>query len=170
MSELKVGAAVRHNETATRWLFAVVHRAVGAEVEIEYADGARHTVPAERVEHLLSHLRARKRVLSLTREDLCYALYGKHFARLRPERADQMRLFLRRLGLRYQPEEWHADARIQIRPDESRVAPAISAADRAFDALLPKWLEPLRLPAGSRVIRSAFKTLRNGLPTSFCRA
>lgn len=149
-SDLKVGSAVRYNETASCWFFAVIRRAAGSEVEIEYADGARQTVPANKVEDLLSHLRTRKRVLSLRREDLCYAFYGESLARLRQERADQMRLFLRRHGLRYQPKEWHADARIQIWPDDSRVAPGASAADRAFDTLLPKWLEPLRLPPGSR--------------------
>ena len=32
---------------------------------------------------------------------------------------------------------WKPSAR-----DDSRVAPSASAADRAFEALLPKWLEP----------------------------
>ena len=149
-SGLRLGTAVRYNETSSRWFIAVVRQVSGPQVDIEYVGGERETVPANKVEDLLFHLRARQRVLSLKREDLCHAFYGERLARLRQERADEMRLFLRRHGLRYQPEEWRADARIQIWPDDSRVAPGVSAAERAFEALLPKWLEPLRLPAGSR--------------------
>jgi hypothetical protein len=109
-NELKVGAAVRYSETTSRWFFAVVRRVAGSDVEIEFAGGDRQTVPADKVEELLSHLRARERVLSLRREDLCYAFYGERLARLHQERAEQMRLFLRRHGLLYQPEEWNVKA------------------------------------------------------------
>lgn len=149
-SALNVGAAVRYNETASRWFIAVIRRIAGPEVEIEYANGAKKTVSGDKVEDLLSHLGSRQRVLSLKREDLSYAFYGEHLERLRQERLEQMQHFLRKHGLQYHPDKWHADARIQIWPDASRVAPGDSAADRAFDALLPKWLEPHRLPAGSR--------------------
>ena len=147
---VSLGSAVRYEETVSRWFIGVVRRIAVPDVEIEFLGGARKTVRGDKVDDLLSYLRARKRVLSLTRENLCYAFYGERPTRLRRERADQMRHFLRKHGLRYQPEEWSADARIQIWPDDSCVAPGDSAADRAFDALLPKWLEPHRLPAGSR--------------------
>jgi hypothetical protein len=107
-------------------------------------------VPAAKVENLLSHLRSRQRRLSLRREDLCHAFYGKCFVRLRQARTDQMRRFLRKHGLRFGPKEWNSDTRIQIWPDDSRVAPGASPADQTFDALLPKWLEPHRVPEGSR--------------------
>jgi hypothetical protein len=61
-----------------------------------------------------------------------------------------MQRFLRYHGLRFRPERWDANARIQIWLDGSSMAPGFSAADRALDGLLPKWLEPNRLPPGSR--------------------
>ena len=102
------------------------------------------------MEGFVSHLRSRDRVLSLTRQNLCYALYGEAITRLRQDRADQMKRFLRSNGLRFHPNDWPANARIQIWPDDSHVKAGPSIADRALEALLPKWLEPHRLPAGSR--------------------
>ncbi|WP_051387121.1 hypothetical protein [Bradyrhizobium sp. ARR65] len=147
---LTVGSAVRYNQTAYRWFIAVVRKIGLAEIEIQYLDGERESVPVEKVENLTSHLRNRERVLSLTREKLCEAFYRLPLTRLRGTRAEQMRRFLRSHGLRFQPEEWSASTRIQIWPDDSRVSSGISASDRAFEALLPRWLEPQRLPPGSR--------------------
>jgi len=147
---LKAGSVVRYNATGSRWFIAVVRGFGATDVEIQYLGGERETVPMKKVEDLLTHLHRRQRVLSLTRDNLCYAFYGEALFRLRQERADQMQHFLRSHGLRYRPEEWSANARIQIWPDDSRVAPGPTAADRAFEALLPKWLEPHRLPPGSR--------------------
>jgi hypothetical protein len=144
------GFIVRYNETGSRWFIAVVHRVLAKDIELEYLDGGREPVPIEKVESFLSHLRSRDRVLSLTRQNLCYALYGEAITRLRQDRADQMRHFLRSHGLRFQPTDWTANTRIQIWPDDSHVKAGPSMADRALEALLPKWLEPHRLPAGSR--------------------
>ena len=148
--DLVPGAVVRHNETTSRWFFAVVRKNLATEVELEFLGGARATVPIEKVESFLGYLQSRGRVLSLTRENLCFAFYGEALTRLRPERADKMKRFLRSHGLRFHPDEWTANERIQIWPDDSHVKGGPSAADRAFEALLPKWLEPHRLPAGSR--------------------
>lgn len=147
---LKPGTAVRYNETGSRWFIATLRKVSAIGVEIEYLGGERESVPAEKVEDFVWHLRDRKRVLSLTGEDLCYAFYGERLTRLRQKRIDAMQRFLRRHGLRFEPEAWSADARIQIRPDDSSVMAETSAADRALEALLPSWLEPHRLPAGSR--------------------
>jgi hypothetical protein len=144
------GSVVRYNETTSRWSLAVVRKNLGADVELEFLGGGRTTVPIEKVESFLGYLQSRERVLSLTRENLCYALYGEALTRLRQERAEEMKRFLRSHGLRFQPDEWTANERIQIWPDDSHVKGGSSATDRAFEALLPKWLEPLRLPAGSR--------------------
>lgn len=147
---LKAGSAVRYNETGSRWFIATLRKVTETAVEIEYLGGERESVPAEKVEDFASHLRGRKRVLSLTGEDLCYAFYGERLTRLRQKRVDPIQRFLRRHGLRFEPEDWSADTRIQIWPDESSVTAETSAADRALEALLPNWLEPHRLPAGSR--------------------
>jgi hypothetical protein len=144
------GAAVRYSETGSRWFIATLRRVNATDMEIEYLGGDRVKVPIEKVEDLASHLRSRERVLSLTRENLCYAFYGERLTRLRQTRIDEMQRFLSRHGLRFQPQDWSADARIQIWPDDSSVTTESSASDRALEALLPNWLEPHRLPAGSR--------------------
>jgi hypothetical protein len=149
-ADLVPGSVVRYNEKSSRWFIAVVRKTLATEVELEFLGGARQTVPIEKVESFLGYLQSRERVLSLTRENLCYAFYDEALTRLSQERADKMKRFLRSHGLRFQPDEWTANERIQIWPDDSQVKGGSSAADRAFEALLPKWLEPLRLPAGSR--------------------
>jgi hypothetical protein len=148
--ELTPGLVVRYNETASRWFIAVVHKSLAAQVELEFLEGDRERVPVEKVESFLGYLKSRERVLSLTRENLCHAFYREGLIRLRQERADKMKRFLRSHGLRFQPDEWTANERIQIWPDDSYVRAASSEADRAFEVLLPKWLEPVRLQAGSR--------------------
>lgn len=149
-SLLRVGAAVRYNETRSRWFIATLRKVTETAVEIEYLGGDRESVAAENVEDFASHLRDRKRVLSLTGKDLCYAFYGERVTRLRQKRIDATQRFLRRHGLRFDPEDWGANTRIQIWPDDSSVTVETSAADRTLEALLPSWLEPHRLPAGSR--------------------
>jgi hypothetical protein len=135
-------------------LVALLHRhrpkVLTKDIELEYLGGGRETVPIEKVESSLLHLRSRDRVLSLTRQNLCYALYGEAITRLRQARADQMKRFLRSHGLRFHPNDWTASARIQIWPDDSHVKTGPSIADRALGALLRKWLKHHRLPAGSR--------------------
>lgn len=148
--DLISGSVVRYNETASRWFIALVRKNLVTVVDLEFLDGVRETVPIEKVESFLGYLQSRERVLSLTRENLCYVFYGEALTRLRQERANKMKHFLRSHGLRFHPDEWTANERIQIWPDDSHVKGGPSAADREFEALLPKWLEPHRLPAGSR--------------------
>ena len=144
------GSIVRYSETTSRWFIAVLRRISAKDAELEFLGGDRETVPIEKVESFLPYLRSRRRVLSLTRKDLCSVLYGEALTRLRQDRVDQMKRFLRSHGLQFHPVEWTADVRIQIRGDDSQVKAASSIADRELEALLPKWLEPRRLPAGSR--------------------
>jgi hypothetical protein len=146
----RVGAAIRYNETGSRWFIATLRKVSATDVEIEYLWGKRESVPTEKVEDFASHLRNRKHVLSLTGENLCYVFYGEHMTRLRQKRIDAMQRFLCRHGFRFEPVDWRADTRIRIWPDESNVTAETSAADHALEALLPNWLEPHRLPAGSR--------------------
>lgn len=147
---LRVGAAVCYNETTARWFIATLRKVAATHAEIEYLWGEREKVLLDKVEDLATRLRRRKQVLSLTRETLCYAFYRERLTRLRESRIDEMQRFFRRHGLRFSPEDWSAGARIQIWPDDSKVTAEISAADRVFEALLPNWLEPRRLPPGSR--------------------
>ena len=148
--DLVPGCLLRYSETTSRWFIAVLHKILPKEIELKYLGDGRETVPIEKVESFTSYLQSRERVLSLRREDLCYALYGVALTRLRQDRAEQMKRFLRSHGLRFHPDKWTADARIQIWPDDSQVKAGLSIADRELEALLPKWLEPQRLPAGSR--------------------
>ena len=147
---LTPGSIVRYNETASRWFIGVLRRVFTNDIELEYLGGDRETVPIEKVESFVSHLRSRERVLSLTRKDLCYVFYGEALTRLRQDRADQMKHLLRTHGLRFYPDDWTANVRVQIWPDESYVKAAPSISVSALDTLLPKWFEPHRLPAGSR--------------------
>jgi hypothetical protein len=106
------GSAVRYNETATRWFIAVVRRVRATEVDIEFLAGDRETVPIEKVEDFLSYLRSRQRTLCLSREDICHAFYGEALTRLRQERADTMKRFLRSHGLRFRASLAYWDGEI----------------------------------------------------------
>jgi hypothetical protein len=148
--ELQPGILVRYDETTSRWFVAVVRRVSGDQVELEYLNGYREAVPADKLTPFLPHLRSRDRVLSLKRDDLCYVLYGRVLSRLRQDRVEEMQKFLRSHGLRFRPVEWSSGSRVQIRPDNSFIEARISDTDREYEALLPSWLEPHRLPPGSR--------------------
>lgn len=146
--EVEKGMVVQYNETSTRWFIGTVRRIAEKDVEIEYLDGSIETVPAAKVIPLIAHLQQRQRRLSLTRKDLSYVLYFKELDRLSSEREKEMKKFLHSKGLRFKPDDWSPETRIQIWPDRSFIA--ASAEPSVYDGLLPKWMEPIRLPAGSR--------------------
>src|SRR5512139_3448281 len=127
--DLVPGSVVKYNETGSRWFIAVVRKKFASGLELELLSGTRVTVPIEKAESFVSYLQSRERVLSLTRENLCYAFYGEALTRLRQERADRMKRFLKSHGLRFQPDDWTANDRIQIWPDDSHVKRGSSAAD-----------------------------------------
>lgn len=148
--ELQPGTLVRYDETTTRWFVAVTQRVSKDQVQLKFLSGDRETVPAQNVTPFLAYLESRDRVLSLTRDDLCYVFYGRVLERLRQSRIQKLKNFLRSKGLRFSPDDWGPGTRIQLRPDTSIVAAATSDGDRDYEPLLPSWLEPRRLPAGSR--------------------
>ncbi len=148
--ELTPGTLVRYDETTTRWYIATVRALADDTVTLEYLGGYREEVERSRVGSFAAFLRGREKVLSRTREDLCRVLYGRQFDRLPQSRLEEMQGFLRSHGLRYRPEAWPPGARIRIGLDASFVAADKPEVDREFDALLPQWLEPNRLPPGSR--------------------
>ena len=129
---------------------AVVREVSIHQVELEYLSGDRETVPAEKLTPFIPYLQSRESVLSLKRDDLCYVLYGRVLSRLRQDRVREMQKFLRSHGLRFSPDEWSSGGRVQIRHDDSFIEARASDAHREYDALLPRWLEPHRLPPGSR--------------------
>jgi hypothetical protein len=129
---------------------ATVHDVAEGNITIEYLDGSREDVGREKVRSFQAFLHDRKKVLSQTREDLCRVLYGRAFDRLSAARVEEMQRFFRANGLRYKPESWPPEARIQISLDSSFVAADRPEVDADLHALLPRWLEPNRLPPGSR--------------------
>jgi hypothetical protein len=141
---------VRYPETTSRWFIALVRLVNVHQVELEYLSGDRETVPAQKITPFISYLKSRESVLSLKRADLCYVLYRRVLSRLTQDRIQEMQKFLRSHGLRFSPAEWSSGSRVQIRPDDSFIEASASAADGEYDALLPRWLEPHRLPPGSR--------------------
>jgi hypothetical protein len=147
---LTPGTLVRYDETAARWFIAIVRSVEDDTVTLEYLGGDREEVDRAKVGSFHSFLRRRANVLSRTREDLCYVLYGRQFDRLPQSRLAEMQSFLRANGLRYSPEVWTPGTRIRIGPDASFVARSKPKIDGDLEALLPRWLEPNRLPPGSR--------------------
>ena len=148
--ELQPGMLVRYDETTNRWFVAVVRQVIEDKVELEYLSGNRETVPAWRVTPFLDYLQSRGRVLSLKRDDLCYVFYTLVLVRLSQNRIKKIQKLLRSHGLRFSPDEWKSGSRVQIWPDGSFIEPRVSDADREYQTLLPSWLEPRRLPPGSR--------------------
>ena len=146
---LRPGDAVRYDETTTRWFLAKICQVLNDDVvEVEYLNGHREEVDAAKVTPFTQYLQSRDRVLSLKRDDLCFVFYFETFDRLRKDRIDAMQAFLRDHAVRFSPEVWGPGVRVQLRPDDSVVEK--SNRDIEFEALLPRWLEPHRLPPGSR--------------------
>jgi len=73
---LKPGTLVRYNETTTRWYLSTIRSVDKDGVELQYIDSYRHVVDPSRVTPFISWLKKRSRVLSLYREDPCFAVYG----------------------------------------------------------------------------------------------
>lgn len=149
-AELTLGTLVRYDETTTRWYIAKVRSVESETVTLEYLGGYREEVERARVCSFEAFLRGREQVLSRTREDLCQLLYRRRFERLPQSRLEEMQRFLRTNGLRYSPQDWPPGTRIRIGLDASFVARDKPQIDSDLDALLPRWLEPNRLPPGSR--------------------
>lgn len=147
---LRSGQLVRYRETMTRWYFAKVRRVRADEVELSFFDGSGSaTVERAQVESMDEFLGQRERTLSRTRSQLTACFYGGEFARLREHRCREMKRALRKGGISFAPEEWpSAGTRIRLWLDASIVER--DGADPELARLLPQWLEPFVLPAGSR--------------------
>jgi hypothetical protein len=147
-----VGAFVRYLETTTRWYFAVVRAAESDEIAIELFWGERMRVPAEQVQPVADLMASRTRSLSMNRSQLCQRFFGQDLLNLRQDRLKRMQSILRKHGYLFDPPaRWPSPAtRVRIWADRSVVGGPVRPRDRGFEALLPRWLEPQRMPAGSR--------------------
>lgn len=143
------GQLVLYRETTSRWYLATVRCPRRNGIELRFFDGAIAVVPLERVEPLDLFLDERERAWSRTRAQLTALFYGRKLERLRPPRVREMKRALQRAGISVDPNEWPAaDTRIRLRRDHSFVGR--NGHDTALAGLLPQWLEPFVLPAGSR--------------------
>lgn len=150
-SQLCPGDLIRHAVTNNRWHLGVVREVDGDSVELEYFWGAVESVPLESVTLFRDYLDSRERVLSLERTALCEAFFGEPLNRLREERFRKIESVLRQHGIDFEPKHWaKPETRIQFWRDASVVLSNKTDKDTKFAALLPRWLEPLKLPPSSR--------------------
>jgi hypothetical protein len=142
---------IRYDATTSRWHLGIVRQVDNGLVELEFFWGEREHVPLEQVTLFRDYLAARQRVFSLKRNDLCTAFFNKPLYRLTADRVRTIKEALRKHGLAFQPSEWPTpDTRVKIRPDDSVVLNNKLDKDIKFEALLPRWLEALKLPPSSR--------------------
>jgi len=145
------GSLIRYKAAAGRWHLGLVRHANGDSVEVEFFWGADQTVPLDRIKLFRDYLALRKRVLSLTRADLCSAFFNNPLFRLREDRVKKIHATLHQHGFDFQPTHWPSpETRVQISLDDSVVSGCTSKKDAQFEALLPRWLQPQKLPPGSR--------------------
>jgi hypothetical protein len=149
-TELQLGTLVRYAETTSRWFLGVVTEVVEDGVEVEYLSGRRETVEPGDVEPFVPFLARRTKKLWLSRESLAYVMFQAELFRLRPDRVERMQKLLHAHGVQFYPKDWVSACTVYLWPDGSFMKESTADVDQAFEALLPKWLEPQRLPSGSR--------------------
>jgi hypothetical protein len=148
---LMLGDLIRYEATTSRWHLGVVCQVGDGLVEVEFFWGGRKRVPLGKVFLFRNFLAERQRVFSLKRNNLCMAFFNEPLHRLRADRVHTIQKALRKHGLAFQPSEWPmADTRVRISPDDSVVLNNRLDKDSRFEALVPRWLEALKLPPSSR--------------------
>ena len=149
--QLKPGDLIRYDATTSQWHLGIVRRVDASMVELEFFWGTREDVSLAQVTLFRNHLESRQRRLSLKRTDLCTAFFNNPLYRLREERVRTIQETLRQHGLAFTPNVWQTpDTRIKIWNDDSVVLNKKPLRDTKFEALLPRWLEVLKLPPSSR--------------------
>ena len=149
--DLVPGDLIWYEATTQRWHLGVVRQVDGDTVEIEFFCQATESVPLDRVTRFADYLDSRGRVLSLTRTAFCEAFFGEPLQRMREERFCTIETTLRKHGINFTPKQWpKPDTRVQFWRDTSVVPTTSPAKDTKFASLLPRWLEPLKLPPSSR--------------------
>src|SRR5262245_27449942 len=150
-SPLTPGDLVRYQATTARWHFGIVREVNGEVAEVEFFWSERQSVSLAQLIRFQDYLDTRTKVLSLKRTALCEAFFGDPLHRLREERVRKIQGTLRQFGLSFRPERWPTPTtRVQIWLDDSVVFPDGRSKEDKFEALLPRWLEPLKLPPSSR--------------------
>jgi len=145
------GDLIRYQATTSRWHLGIVRQVNSGFAEVEFFCGRTEDAPLEQITPFHAYLDARQNVLSLKRTDLCMAFFNNPLHRLREERLRIIQRTLRRHGLAFHPKEWPTPAtRIQIWRDDSVVLPDGAEKSAKLKSLLPRWLEPLKLPPASR--------------------
>jgi len=149
--QLTPGDLIRYGATTTRWHLGVVRQVNKGLVELEFFWGETERVPLERVRLFRDYLTERQSGFSLKRKALCTAFFNEPLYRLRTDRFQTIQEALRKHGLAFQPSEWPTpDTRVYIWSDDSVVLNNKLDKDTKFEALLPRWLETLKLPPSSR--------------------
>ena len=150
-SQLSPGDLVRYSVTNSRWHFGIVREVDGDSVELEFFWGAVESVPLDQVAIFRDYLDSRERVLSLERTALCEAFFRLPLHRLSGDRFQRIEAALRQHGIDFNPKHWpKPETRIKFWRDTSVVLNNTSDKDSKFADLLPRWLEPLKLPPSSR--------------------
>ncbi|MBI4524537.1 MAG: hypothetical protein HY695_12085 [Deltaproteobacteria bacterium] len=153
--DLAQGQVVLWEVTTARRYLAIVRRVDSEFAELDFFWGGRKSVRTVELRPFVAYLDERdknsRRVFSVKRSTLCEMFFNRPLRRLRPKPARTIRNALRKHGLRYDPEEWpKPDTRVRIWRDCSFVSVKASTVDSTIEALLPRWLEPERLPPSSR--------------------
>jgi len=148
---LTPGDLVRYQATTARWHLGIVREVDGRMADVEFFWGERQSVPLGELIGFRNYLDDRDRVLSLKRTALCEAFFGDSLYRLRHERVRKIQKTLREFGLSFHPKRWPTPyTRVKILIDPSVVLDKSQGKNGKFEALLPRWLEPLKLPPSSR--------------------
>lgn len=150
-SPLAPGDLVRYQATTTRWHLGIVREVDGEVAEVEFFWGERLSVSLEQIVRFRDYLDTRSRVLSLKRTVLCEVFFGDPLHRMRGQRVRTIQETLRQFGVSFRPERWPTPAtRVQIWRDDSVVLADGRGKEAKFEALLPRWLQSLKLPPSSR--------------------
>ena len=145
------GTLVRYRQTTSRWYFAIVLDAKPNAIDIELFWGEQTKVPVDQVQPFAEFMAERSKSLFMDRSQLCQRFFGEDLLRLREDRLRKMQGVLRKHGYSFSPEDWpSSDTRIYIWADRSVVSPALKPVDLELAALLPRWLDPQKMPPSSR--------------------
>ena len=145
------GTLVRYRQTTSRWYLAIVLDAKSNAIEIELFWGEQTKVPTDRVQPFTEFMAERSKSLFMDRSQLCQRFFGEDLLRLREGRLRKMQSVLRKHGCLFSPGDWpSSDTRIYIWADRSVVSPALKQVDLELATLLPRWLDPQKMPPNSR--------------------
>lgn len=145
--DISPGSLVLHHTQGDSRLATVIGTVEDGQLQLEPFWGERFSAAPDAVELFVSVLQDRNR--GYTREQLCELFFGRRAKRLQPERVEAMQHALKSAGLTFEPAHWAPGAYLRIWQDDSIVEKAGEVGE-ALDFLLPRWIEPQKLPPTSR--------------------